>query len=463
MTPAHVESRGVGEEKTMAIYHFSAQVIGRSAGRSAIRAAAYRSGEAIENTRTGEVSDYTRKSGVLSEGIEAPEEAPEWAKDRAELWNSVEERESRKNSQLSKEYNVALPKELTPEQNEELVKKFCKEQFAEKGLVADWAIHDGHRDGQTGKEEDTGKIYKNDNIHAHIQVTLRQVEKDGWSENKYRDGNGKEALVNLREGWAKEANLALEKAGREERIDHRSLKDQGIDREPTVHLGVAVSNMVKDGRESEVINRIEQQQKERAAENEKEIQAATVKQEIPKEVKEEQKNLEEQLKAVDKNLTAIENPEAFKEQKAEADKRQAEQDKEAKNKGMLRAVKEQEWEGTKIRKEFADKWREEPTPQVTKRLEGITEKMAKIDEVLKEATDEKIQEYCQKEAAQNPAFANLVDKFVREEKENMKIDPVEAERVADLREIERIREAERRARELERERENERERGGRGR
>lgn len=204
----------------MAIYHLHAQVISRSSGRSATGAAAYRAGVEIADERTGLVHDYTRKGGVDHTEILAPANAPEWANDRAKIWNGVEAAEKRKDAQLCREVEVALPSELTPEQMRDLVRDFARAEFVERGMVADVALHH----------------VKSENPHAHILLTTRALGPDGFGQ-KNRDWNRKELLEEWRESWERHANLALERAGHEARIDHRTLAAQGIQREPTQHLG----------------------------------------------------------------------------------------------------------------------------------------------------------------------------------------------------------------------------------
>lgn len=226
----------------MAIYHLSAQIIGRSAGLSAVAAAAYRSGSKLVNESTGEKYDYKPKEkNVLASGIEVPEGAPAWAKDRSKLWNSVEAKESRKNSQFCREFNLALPKELKHDEQMLAIKSFCV-IFTKMGLVADWAIHAPHKN-------DDGS--NNGNYHAHIMMTTRPFDKalaDGWSKNKNRDIDDHDWLKKIRKGWEIVGNHFLEKAGKTERIDCRSLEEQGIiDREPQIHLGVTATAMKRRG------------------------------------------------------------------------------------------------------------------------------------------------------------------------------------------------------------------------
>lgn len=166
--------------------------------------------------------DYPRSGEDVSSWIEAPENTPEWARDREELWNRVEEAEARRDSQVAREVQVGIPKELDRGQQEELVRSYSREQFAENGMVADVSIHRGDEN----------------NPHAHIMLTTRDLEEDGFGK-KNRDWNKTQELENWREGWECHANRELERAGFEERISHLSNEDRGITREPTIHEGPA--------------------------------------------------------------------------------------------------------------------------------------------------------------------------------------------------------------------------------
>ena len=207
----------------MAIYHLRATMISRSAGRSATAAAAYRSASHIEDHRTGLSFDYRARSGVDHVEILAPVHAPEWAQDRAALWNAVEAAETRKNSQVAREIRVALPAELDHGQRVELVRDFCQRQFVDRGMVADIALH------APGRESDDR------NHHAHILLTTREIAAEGFT-TKNRDWNAVEVLEGWREAWAQDANLALELAGHGERIDHRTLEAQRIEALELAHI-----------------------------------------------------------------------------------------------------------------------------------------------------------------------------------------------------------------------------------
>lgn len=246
----------------MAIFHCPISIIQRSKGRSAVAAAAYRSGTKLTNEWDGLTHDYTRKGGVVHAEIMLPAHAPPEFQDRSALWNSVEQIEKAKDSQLAREIEVALPVELTREQQLALIRSFVKDNFVSVGMCADFAIHD----------KGTG------NPHAHIMLTIRPLKESGeWAAkcrkvydldaqgNRIPDGKGgwknhredtvdwndhKKAEV-WREAWETYANRALEAAGRPERIDRRSYKRQGIDKIPTVHMGVAATQMEKRGIQTE--------------------------------------------------------------------------------------------------------------------------------------------------------------------------------------------------------------------
>ena len=214
----------------MAIYHCQVKLVKRSAGRSVTAAAAYRSGIRIEDTRTGEIHDYTRKRDVDHTALLVPEQAPSWMQERDTLWNAVEEVEKRKDAQLAREVEVALPCELNREQQQTLVKNFVQDQFVDKGMVADIAFHN----------------VGGSNPHAHILLTMREVTEEGFGK-KNRAWNERALVGQWRERWGDAVNRSLELEGHEQRVDHRSLKDQGLERLPTKHLGPTAHAMEKRG------------------------------------------------------------------------------------------------------------------------------------------------------------------------------------------------------------------------
>jgi ATP-dependent exoDNAse (exonuclease V) alpha subunit len=243
----------------MAIYHLSVKPISRAGGRSATAAAAYRSGELVHDLTSDEVFDYTRKRGVEHSEIVLPTAAARadinWARDREALWNAAEIAEVRKDARVAREYEVALPHELNRGQRVELVRAFSAELANRYGVAVDFSIHAPHRNGDER------------NHHAHIMTTTREVTATGlgpkaaieWSDTDRRKKGlepAKTEVEAIRERWAALTNEHLLERGIEARVDHRSLQEQGIDREPQSHLGPAVSGMERRGMETEVGKRI---------------------------------------------------------------------------------------------------------------------------------------------------------------------------------------------------------------
>lgn len=217
----------------MAIYHFSAQVISRGKGQSAVASAAYRSGDKLTDERTGEVKQYVRDVQPDTM-ILAPTNTPNWVYDRERLWNEVELAERRKDAQLAREINIALPKELNAAEQKELIQDYIQKEFVDKGMIADLAIH---RDDPN-------------NPHAHVMLTTRTISLDGFGQ-KDRNWNNRALLEQWREQWATHANNRLEKAGIGDRISHLSNEDRGLVQLPTVHLGHVASEMEKRGAKTE--------------------------------------------------------------------------------------------------------------------------------------------------------------------------------------------------------------------
>lgn len=210
----------------MAIYHLSVKTISRSAGRSATAAAAYRAGVEIADTRTGDVHDYRRKGGVEHSEIVLPKDAPDWARDRAALWNAAEVSEVRKNSTVAREFEIALPSELSGEARRTLAVDFAREIVGRHGCAVDVAIHEPGREGDSR------------NHHAHLLLTTRRLGAAGFTEKTRELDQRQSGEVDYwRSRYAELQNERLMDAGLSVRVDHRSLKAQGVDREPTRHLG----------------------------------------------------------------------------------------------------------------------------------------------------------------------------------------------------------------------------------
>lgn len=212
----------------MAIYHLSAKVITRAKGQSVIACAAYRAGEKLNDERHGEIYDYTKKQDIAHSEILLPDNAPQWMRDRGKLWNAVEQSEKRKDSQLAREVQVALPRELTLSQNIELTREFVTNQFVSQGMVADFNIHvDKASDGDLQP-------------HAHILLTMREIKAEGFGQ-KVREWNDKSNLQQWREQWAEYTNKHLALNGHDIVVDHRSLAEQGIDLEPQKKIGATTA------------------------------------------------------------------------------------------------------------------------------------------------------------------------------------------------------------------------------
>lgn len=225
----------------MAIFHCNSSIIKRSSGSSSVGSAAYRSGENIIDEKTGIIHDYTRKKGILHTEIITPDNVPDWARNRHQLWNAVEAAEKRKDSQLAREIMVALPNELTEAQRLELVRNYITDQFITKGMIADLAIHAPSRNGDDR------------NYHAHILLTMRKITAEGFG-NKERAWNAKANIYQWREQWQHHTNQALKQAGLYCQIDGRSHAKKGLDKEPRLHLGVHATALERKGIQTELGN-----------------------------------------------------------------------------------------------------------------------------------------------------------------------------------------------------------------
>ena len=287
----------------MAIYHLEAKVVGRGAGRSAVAASAYLSCSRLYNDYDGIQHDYTKKQGLVWQEVFLPEYAPQEWQDREQLWNAVEEVETAKDSRLAREFVVALPIELSREQQIELLQDFIREQFVSDGMCADAAIHDtdchnphahilltvpplDERGKWQYKTEKEYLCMRNGEERGFTAAEFKSAQNDGWEKQyPYKVGkkkvymtpsaaeaqeliradkhpkstrygrqnpiserwNSEEQLVSWRVAWADVTNRYLESAGREERIDHRSNAARGLDEIPTIHEGVTVQALERKG------------------------------------------------------------------------------------------------------------------------------------------------------------------------------------------------------------------------
>jgi Ti-type conjugative transfer relaxase TraA len=205
----------------MAIYHLTAKIVSRARGQSVVASAAYRSGSALADKRYHLTHDYTHKPGVDHSEILAPDGAPAWVCDRERLWNEVEAFEKRKDAQLARELEIALPLELTHDEQLALARDYVRQNFVSKGMIADLNIH----------REDP------DNPHMHILFTMRRISADGFGP-KERSWNAKDSLLQWRAQWAEVTNEHLARAGHAIRIDHRTLEAQNIELTPGQKVGI---------------------------------------------------------------------------------------------------------------------------------------------------------------------------------------------------------------------------------
>jgi len=222
----------------MAIYHFSAKMISRANGSSALAAAAYRSASRLHDQRLDRHHDFSNKAGVIHSEVMLPDGAAEELADRETLWNTVEAAEVRKDAQLAREIEFAIPRELDQAEGIRLAREFVRAEFVDKGMIADLNVHwDIGEDGQPKP-------------HAHVMLTTRSVDEQGFGP-KVRDWNATSLLEQWRERWAGHVNARLAELDIDARIDHRSLEAQGIDLEPQHKIGPAASRMVGQGVSSE--------------------------------------------------------------------------------------------------------------------------------------------------------------------------------------------------------------------
>ena len=233
----------------MACYSFNLEIISRGSGNSIVGSAAYISGKRLVDEYYGRTYDYSHRSDVVSNGIIMPSSAPDRLYDLQTLLNDLDEAERRKDSQLARSLKLALPNELSPEEWLNIVKIFCDSNFVSKGCCVIYAIHEGHYDPAKKAAEIIPVFERKNNPHAHLIVPFRTIDASGFQhtkpENRFMARN--KDLVSLRESWANVQNQAFERLGLDARVTHKSLKDQGINREPSIHVGAVAMEMEKRG------------------------------------------------------------------------------------------------------------------------------------------------------------------------------------------------------------------------
>ncbi|MFK4258726.1 Ti-type conjugative transfer relaxase TraA [Agrobacterium tumefaciens] len=231
----------------MAIYHLSTKPVSRSSGRSAVASAAYRCAVLLVNHRDGLVHDFTRKEGVEHSEIVLPQGVPaDWALDRSTLWNAAEFAEKRKDARVAREFEIALPHELSTEGRLKAARAFAQDLANRYGAAVDFAIHSPSEHGDIR------------NYHAHVLMTTREVGKAGLGEKTVLEHKNARLLANgmattdmqlrdIRQSWEGIANRQLQREGLDVRIDHRSHAERGLELSPTEHMGVHASQMQQQG------------------------------------------------------------------------------------------------------------------------------------------------------------------------------------------------------------------------
>lgn len=231
----------------MAIYHLSTKPVSRSSGRSAVASAAYRCAVLLVNQRDGLVHDFTRKEGVENSEIVLPQGvSADWALDRSTLWNAAEFAEKRKDARVAREFEIALPHELSPEGRLKAARAFAQDLANRYGAAVDFAIHSPSEHGDIR------------NYHAHVLMTTREVGKAGLGEKTCLEHKNARLLANgmpttdmqlrdIRQSWEGIANRQLQREGLDVRIDHRSHAQRGLELSPTEHMGVHASQMQQQG------------------------------------------------------------------------------------------------------------------------------------------------------------------------------------------------------------------------
>lgn len=219
----------------MAIFHMEIKNIGRSEGRSAIAAAAYRSGSVLVDEITGEVHNYSKKQGVDRTEIIAPDGAPFWVSDRSVLWNAVQEQNVRRNGRYCKEINIAIPRSISDEAKITLIREFVTQEIVNRfGLVCDVCWHD----------------LDSHNPHVHLMIPLRVAESEGFGA-RVKAIDHRKTVTELRAAWARHANRYLSMLGERE-ITEKSYEERGIDRDPEIHYGAAAWELRKKGIPTEI-------------------------------------------------------------------------------------------------------------------------------------------------------------------------------------------------------------------
>ncbi len=465
MTPAHVESRRKKRGKEMPSATYSCSIVGKSSGTSAVAASAYHAAEKIYNRESGYSYDYTRKAeGVVSKGIEVPENHADWMTDRAELWNRVEQNEREvstrpESAQYCRRYIIGLPSELSQDENIDLVKNFIHETYTSKGMIADWAIHLPSENGDDR------------NLHVHIDTTLRSIVQNpetGEYEfgNKNRDWN--KPLIIERDGekqkirpieierkeWEKAVNREYERKGLDVRLNMNSLEKQGIQKEPQQHMGHGATELVRKGEEADR-QRYASQDKTLSLnlvnDTDKNIERNEVGNTDKGQLEKEIKQLEREYTIAEKMESIIDDPTRTR----ETVKYYQNEDNKDHNEITEQAVKDtiykQGIQYAELYKKLEEEQKKEATQERAEKIRNVQTKGIEIAKINNKGDRIEMLEYANRESFKNKGF--------EQELQNRKAEiaqqraDAERERIkAEVEEIAKLQEKERRERERNQER-----------
>lgn len=243
----HATSNSQKGDENLALNHFSADIISRNKGQSIVAHAAYISGTKLRDVYDGKVHDRSYRRDVLHSEMLLPPSAPSAFSERQIFLDELNRAEKRCDAQMARSFKLALPNEISLTEQISLVKEFAMENFAKQGFCVDLAIHAGMFDEHSKPVSIEPVHERRDNPHTHLLVPFRQVDADGFLKKKYRSVDRRAELSALRKDWADRQNRVYERLGLDMRVSHRSLAAQGINREPTRHLGAATIALEQRG------------------------------------------------------------------------------------------------------------------------------------------------------------------------------------------------------------------------
>lgn len=272
----------------MAIYSLHCSIISRGKGGSITRTGAYNNRIRLKEARTGKTYNYSASKDILAKGILLPENAPQHLHDFQVLFEELDAAEKRKDAQLARDIIIALPNELSLKDQIALVEEFCRDNFVNEGYAANYAIHSDLRADKEAPKDILPVLEYKDNPHAHLIIPFRKVGENGFSRTKLDSRvKDRQQLVSLRKSWADIQNRAYERLGLPVRVSHLSLKEQGIDRQPALHMGAVAMAQERKGRPTERGNRYLSKLEENGGPNQAKIREAQKRRQEKKRLHEE--------------------------------------------------------------------------------------------------------------------------------------------------------------------------------